>query len=74
MAAAAGNQLAALQSLRNSDADQPCEVVKVAAKAAECADLSMLQWVLDQQPEWITKSIEVMAEGAAGARDGIDHI
>jgi hypothetical protein len=51
MAAAAGNQLATLQSLRNSDADQPCEVVKVAAKAAECADLSMLQWVLDQQPE-----------------------
>jgi hypothetical protein len=43
MAAAAGNQLATLQELRTSNPEQQWEVVRVAAKAAQCADLSMLQ-------------------------------
>jgi hypothetical protein len=57
MAAAAGNQLTNLQSLHTSDPQQQWEVVKIAAKAAECADLSMLQWIL-QRPvsEWFTEA------------------
>jgi hypothetical protein len=65
MAAAAGNQLATLQELRL----QQWQVVKVAAKAAECADLSMLQWVMELQPEWTTQSIITVNEGAAAAAD-----
>jgi hypothetical protein len=43
MAAAAGNQLTTLQWLRSSNPEQQWQVVNIAAKAAECADLSMLQ-------------------------------
>jgi hypothetical protein len=34
----------------------------------------MLQWLLDQQPEWSAESIEKVGEGAAGAADAIDKI
>jgi hypothetical protein len=74
MAAAAGNQLATLQWLRTPDAEQQWEVAKVAAKAAECADLSMLQWILEQQPEWSADSTKRVIEGAAGAADAIDKL
>jgi hypothetical protein len=74
MAAAAGNQLATLQWLRTSDPEQQWEVVEVATRAAECADLSMLEWFLEQQHEWPIESIESMSEGAARAADAIDKI
>jgi hypothetical protein len=74
MATAAGNQLAILQELRTSNPEQRWDVVKVAAKAAECADLSMLQWVVGQQADWIVESIQTVAVGAAGARDAIDKM
>jgi uncharacterized membrane protein YgcG len=74
MAAAAGNQLRTLLWLRFSDPEQQWEAVNVAAKAAECAGLSMLQWVLEQQPEWTRESIERVIEGAARAADALDKI
>jgi hypothetical protein len=76
MAAAAGNQLATLQELRTSDPDRLPEwlAMKVAARAAACADLSMLQWILAQQPKWTIESIEAVAAGAAEAVDAIDKI
>eukprot|EP00953_Heterococcus_sp_UTEX-ZZ885_P026047 14112-Heterococcus_DN1.PRE.2 len=74
MAAAAGNQLATLQELRTSNAEQQWEVAKVAAKAAERADLPMLQWVVRQQPGWTKESIETVGAGAAGSADAIDKI
>jgi hypothetical protein len=76
MAAAAGNQLATLQELRTSNGPQQLQwkVVKVAAKAAECADLSMLQWVVRQQPKWTATGIETVGEGAAGAADAVEKI
>jgi hypothetical protein len=74
LAAAAGNQLAILQELRTSNPEQQWEVVKVAAKAAEYADLSMLQWVVEQQPEWTVESAQTVGESAAGAADAIDKI
>jgi hypothetical protein len=74
MAAAAGNQLTTLQELRTSNPEQQWEVVKVAAKAAECANLSMLQWVMTQQPEWTVESIQTVAVGAAGAEGDTNKI
>jgi hypothetical protein len=74
MAAAAGNQLATLQYLCASDPELQWEAVEAAAKAAECADLSMLEWFLDQQLEWSTDTIERVSEGAARAVDAIDKI
>jgi hypothetical protein len=76
MAAAAGNQLATLQELHTSGPEYQPEwlAMKVATKAAECADLSMLQWMLAQQPEWTAESIETVAAGAAGAADAIEKI
>jgi hypothetical protein len=63
-----------LQWLRTSDAEQQWEVVQVAAKAAECANMPMLQWVLEQQPEWTAESFKGMGEGAARAADAIDKM
>jgi hypothetical protein len=76
MAAAAGNQLATLQSLRTTSAgpEQQWEVVKVATKAAECADLSMLQWLLEQQPKWTVGSIVTVGKATATAADAIGKI
>jgi hypothetical protein len=77
MAAAAGNQLATLQELRiDVGPKQQWEVVKVATKAAECADLSMLQWVVEQHPqaEWTAESTQQVIKGAAGALDFIDKV
>jgi hypothetical protein len=74
VAAAAGNQLATLQDLRSSSPEQQWEVVKVAAKAAECADLSMLQWVVEQHSDWTVDSIQTVIESAAGAADAIDKM
>jgi hypothetical protein len=73
MAAAAGNQLATLQYLCASDPELQWEAVEVATEAAECADLSMLEWILDQQLEWSIDSIERVSEGAARAVDAIDQ-
>jgi uncharacterized membrane protein YgcG len=76
MAAAAGNQLVTLQELRTSDSEQHWDMMQVAAKAAECADLSMLQWVLHQQPERAVKTViaTLVGAGAAAAADAIDKI
>jgi hypothetical protein len=80
MAAAARNQLTTLQSLHTSCPQQQWKVAKIAAKAAECADLSMLQWILEQQPDRSTKSMHTMESvqsvsgGAARAADAIDKI
>jgi hypothetical protein len=75
VAAAAGNQLATLQELRTGGGpEQQWEVVKVAAKAAEYAGLPMLQWIMEQQPEWTAESAQPVVEGAAQARDAIDKI
>jgi hypothetical protein len=74
MAAAAGNQLATLQELRTRNPEPQWDVVKVAAKAAECADLAMLQWVVGQQQEWTVLSVVALGEGAAAAADSIEKI
>jgi hypothetical protein len=74
MSAAAGNQLAILQELRHANPEQRWDAEEVAAKAAQCADLSMLQWILEQQPERIARSITAVSAGAAGAADAIDKL
>jgi hypothetical protein len=74
MAAAAGNQLATLQWLRTFDPEQQWEVLDVAAKAAECAGLPMLQWILEQQPEWSAESARRVSAGAARGADALDRL
>jgi hypothetical protein len=76
MAAVAGSQLATLQELRTSNPEQQWEVVKVAAKAAECADLSMLQWILEHGFVWTVDSVREVTtgKGAARAPDAIDKM
>jgi hypothetical protein len=74
MAAAAGNQLVTLQWLRTSNPEQQWEVVKVATKAAEFADLSMLRWFVEQHSDWTVDSVQTVIESAAGASDAIDKM
>eukprot|EP00953_Heterococcus_sp_UTEX-ZZ885_P023401 12866-Heterococcus_DN1.PRE.2 len=70
VAAAAGNQLSTLQWLCAEAEPQQLGAqitTNVAAKAAQCADLAMLQWACEQRAGWVQADVLNIACAAAAA-------
>jgi hypothetical protein len=74
LSAVRGSQLTTLQWLLAQSLER-LDTVKLAAEAAEHADLAMLQWACDLQPNWTEQDVEVAAFGAAAAAtDAIEKL
>jgi hypothetical protein len=73
LSAAACSQLATLQWLL-AQSEEPVAAVQIATEAAKHADLAMLQWACNLQPNWTEKDVEAVACGAAAADDAIEKL
>jgi hypothetical protein len=74
LCAVGGSQLANLQWLLAQSLER-VDAVRIAAEAAKHADLVMLRWACNLQPNWTEQDVEKVAYGAAAAAtDAIDKL
>jgi hypothetical protein len=66
LSAVAGSQLATVQWLL-AQSEEPVDAVQLAAEAAKHANLAVLQWACNLQPDRNGRDVELVACGAAAA-------